>query len=91
MLRPTQYDGDSVSVREALAMGTRVLASRTAMRPPGVLLLASLEREALVTGVTEALASEPPTVKGGRGEGNLEAVLDFYRVIAGGKATRASG
>jgi glycogen synthase len=89
MLRPTQYDGDSVSVREALAMGTRVLASRTAMRPPGVMLLSALEPEALVTGVSDALACDPPEVKGGRGEGNLEAVLEFYDRIAGWKATRA--
>jgi glycosyltransferase involved in cell wall biosynthesis len=91
MLRPTQYDGDSVSVREALAMGTRVLASRTAMRPPGVMLLPSLEQEALVGGVSEALASDPPAIKGGRGEGNLEAVLDFYWTISGREATKASG
>lgn len=91
MLRPTQYDGDSVSVREALAIGTRVLASKTAMRPPGVMLLDSLDRDAVVRGVTSALDSDPPAGKGGRGEGNLEAVLDFYQAISGGRTTTASG
>jgi glycosyltransferase involved in cell wall biosynthesis len=35
-LRPTSWDGDSVVVREALAAGCRVVATRTAPRPAGV-------------------------------------------------------
>lgn len=35
-LRPTDWDGDSVIVREALAAGTRVVASDTSPRPAGV-------------------------------------------------------
>jgi glycosyltransferase involved in cell wall biosynthesis len=35
-LRPTSWDGDSVIVREALALGTRVVASDTVARPQGV-------------------------------------------------------
>jgi hypothetical protein len=35
-LRPTSWDGDSVIVREALAAGCRVVATRTAPRPAGV-------------------------------------------------------
>ena len=35
-LRPTYFDGDSVSVREALALGIPVVASATGMRPPSV-------------------------------------------------------
>jgi glycosyltransferase involved in cell wall biosynthesis len=35
-LRPTAWDGDSVIVREALAAGCRVVATRTAPRPAGV-------------------------------------------------------
>lgn len=37
-LRPTRYDGDSLSVREALALGVRVVASATDFRPDGVIL-----------------------------------------------------
>lgn len=37
-LRPTYFDGDAVSVREALAFGTPVLASETDFRPAGVVL-----------------------------------------------------
>jgi glycosyltransferase involved in cell wall biosynthesis len=35
-LRPTDWDGDSVIVREALAVGTRVIASDVSARPGGV-------------------------------------------------------
>ena len=35
-LRPTDWDGDSVIVREALAVGTRVVASEVSARPAGV-------------------------------------------------------
>jgi glycosyltransferase involved in cell wall biosynthesis len=37
-LRPTRYDGDALSVREALAMGVPVVASATDFRPEGTLL-----------------------------------------------------
>jgi glycosyltransferase involved in cell wall biosynthesis len=85
LLRPTQYDGDSVSVREALALGTKVLASDTGMRPPGTRLLPSLDRQALMNGILETLGSEAPAARGNRGEGNLDAVIDFYgTVMAGG-------
>ena len=36
LLRPTSWDGDSVIVREALAMGARVIASDASPRPRGV-------------------------------------------------------
>jgi len=35
-LRPTEWDGDSIMVREALAVGTRVVASDVIPRPAGV-------------------------------------------------------
>ena len=40
-LRPTAWDGDSVVVREALAAGTRVVATDAAPRPVGVQLAAA--------------------------------------------------
>ncbi|MGZ4745575.1 MAG: glycosyltransferase [Oryzihumus sp.] len=45
-LRPTTWDGDSVIVREALAMGARVVASDLVARPVGV-ELAALDARAL--------------------------------------------
>lgn len=37
-VRPTLQDGDSMSVREALALGIPVVASRVGSRPPGAIL-----------------------------------------------------
>ncbi len=39
LLRTTLYDGDSVSVREALYIGTPVIATDNGMRPEGVHLI----------------------------------------------------
>jgi glycogen synthase len=39
-LRPSYFDGDSLSVREALALGIPVVASNTGLRPKGVVLFA---------------------------------------------------
>ncbi|MBE3076257.1 MAG: hypothetical protein IMZ75_15175 [Actinobacteria bacterium] len=44
-LRPTDWDGDSVIVREALAVGTRVVASDVSARPAGVELSALSDHE----------------------------------------------
>ena len=44
-LRPTDWDGDSVVVREALAVGARVVATNTSPRPVGVELSGSSARE----------------------------------------------
>lgn len=44
-LRPTDWDGDSVIVREALAVGTRVVASDVSARPAGVELSGLSDQE----------------------------------------------
>ncbi len=49
-LRPTWWDGDALIVREALAAGTRVVASDTAARPVGV-ELSALDGEAFAEAV----------------------------------------
>jgi glycogen(starch) synthase len=79
-VRSTLEDGDSVSVREALAQGTPVVASATGMRPPGVILfqpgsvddmLAKLELVISSPSVCEA----PPADSGAR-------LLELYRQLA---------
>jgi glycosyltransferase involved in cell wall biosynthesis len=44
-LRPTEWDGDSIMVREAIAVGTRVVASDVIPRPAGVELSGLSEAE----------------------------------------------
>jgi len=80
LLRTTFYDGDSVAVREALHLGTPVIATDNGMRPEGVHLIPLENLEALVNAVV-AIAPAPP---GDRAipciadESNVEEVLRIY-------------
>ena len=80
LLRTTHYDGDALSVREALSLGTRVLATNNGMRPAGVFLLDQLEAATLAGAVSPALASAAPS--GGRpaedGPDPMVKVLALY-------------
>jgi len=85
-LRTTWYDGDSISVREALHLGTPVVASDNGMRPAGVHLVPKSDLEALCRSVETLLrqpVSERPTTASGTE--NLDAVLRFYTDLAGEK------
>ena len=79
-LRTTLYDGDSISVREALALGTPVVATDTGMRPAGVRLIPIGASEPLIAAAAEA-ASAPRVPRIMEGMGNIEAVLDLYREL----------
>jgi len=70
LLRPTSWDGDSVVVREALALGARVVASDAAARPAGV-ELAPLDAEAFARAVVHG--GRPSTGEGLATTGLLEA------------------
>ncbi|PWT99265.1 MAG: hypothetical protein C5B51_27580 [Terriglobia bacterium] len=83
-LRTTLYDGDSISVREALHLGTPVIATDNGMRPPGVHLVPMSDAPALCRAVTMCL--EHPPVRSAAapaGEENLEAVFRFYEDLIG--------
>jgi glycosyltransferase involved in cell wall biosynthesis len=54
-LRTTTYDGDAISVREALALGVPVVATRTALRPAGVRLVDVGDRPGLDTAIRACL------------------------------------
>ncbi len=53
-VRPTFEDGDSISVREALALGVPVVASRVGSRPPGTILFDPGDLEDLITRIAVA-------------------------------------
>ncbi|MGO9259649.1 MAG: glycosyltransferase family 4 protein [Bryobacteraceae bacterium] len=88
LLRTTLYDGDSVSVREALYLGTPVIATDNGMRPPGVRLIPISDRIGLRDAVFEVLAAPreraPVT---GDGQENLRAVVEFYRELLASRNT----
>ena len=79
-IRPTLEDGDSISVREALALGVPVVASRVGMRPDGVLLFRAGDVDDMVSQIELALAVE----KGAEAPaaGCMDRLLDIYRKVA---------
>lgn len=93
-LRTTRYDGDALSVREALALGVPVVATRTALRPAGPRLVDVGDRRGLDAAVRECLA-EPDAVRHGRASTtlhpdreeddtrNLTAVMRLYEDAVG--------
>lgn len=68
-VRPTKTDGDSLSVREALALGCPVLASDVSCRPRGTIVYHLGEKDELYNKLSDILLS-PPVV-------DLEST-DFY-------------
>jgi len=86
VLRTTLYDGDSISVREALAFGTPVIATDNGMRPVGVRLIPAREPGKLLEAIEAALAEggphpRPAAAREEHEEENLEAVVRFYREL----------
>lgn len=85
MLRITLFDGDAISVREALYLGTPVVATDNGLRPRGVRVVPIGDRHALVAAVAEELSvvkakSEilpPPD------NSNIRRVVDLYEELAG--------
>jgi glycogen synthase len=82
LLRTTVYDGDAISVREALHLGTPVIATDNGMRPNGVRLIPAQNLPALCQAVTEVLET-PHSVemRAAAGRENIEAVLDLYEEL----------
>jgi glycogen synthase len=82
MLRTTLYDGDAISVREALHLGTPVIATDNGMRPEGVHLIPKENPEGLRQAIEQVLSSKrevrPDPISD---ESNLEAVLRVYQEL----------
>lgn len=83
LLRTTWYDGDSITVREALHLGTPVIATDNGMRPDGVERIPPRDPTALLEAITQRLTESvlPPRQIGGP-DGNLQAVLDLYAELS---------
>jgi len=82
LLRTTLYDGDSVSVREALYLGTPVIATDNGMRPAGVHLIPVSDPGRLRDAVCELVErGAPRQTPAGDGQENIRAVVDLYEEI----------
>jgi glycosyltransferase involved in cell wall biosynthesis len=92
LLRTTLYDGDAISVREALHLGTPVVATENGMRPAGVTIVPISDPVALQAAIERVLAS-PRRARSESvtpDESNLEAVLRVYEELAPGSTAEAS-
>ena len=86
LLRTTLYDGDSVSVREALYIGTPVIATDNGMRPEGVHLIPPSNPARLRDAVCALLSQDNSRqVAAGDGQENIRAVVQFYEEILLGR------
>lgn len=86
LLRTTDYDGDAISVREALFLETPVIATDNGLRPEGVRLIPPGDRAALEKAIESTLsaveqsekiksAAKPDDYR------NITAILNLYEEI----------
>lgn len=90
ILRTTLFDGDAISVREALYLGTPVIATDNGMRPEGVCLIPIHDAESLVDKISQ-LANRGTIKKSAKSDdkSNITNVLDLYAEVLGGQASGA--
>jgi len=84
MLRTTLYDGDAISLREALYLGTPVIATDNGMRPAAARLIPTSDLAALQEAILQTLAGssgKPRQLPPLPDESNLHAVLDLYKEL----------
>ena len=87
-LRPTYFDGDSLSVREALALGIPVVASDTGLRPNGVVLFETGVADDLEKKLNYAMRHRDEVIQrqrnGSKTEGSVDLMMRIYRRLAVG-------
>lgn len=84
LLRTTLFDGDAISVREALFLGTRVIATDNGMRPDDVEMIGVGDVATLVERVKEIAGREKPVKTTGQNDNaNIAKVLSIYNDLAG--------
>ena len=83
LLRTTLFDGDAISVREALFLGTPVIATDNGMRPDGVNLMTSGNREELVAALKQCVKEGRSATNAAAGDtSNISAVVDLYEELS---------
>ncbi len=83
LLRTTKFDGDAISVREALFLETPVIATDNKMRPEGVNLIPIGDANALVETIeTLSKREKKPKIEKPDDVSNITAVLKIYEEVA---------
>ena len=83
-IRPTFYDGDAISVREALAIGVPVIASDTDYRPAGSMLFRKGDVQDLILKVKDVLirnSGKSKIFQRVTENSNLQKILGCYEGI----------
>jgi glycosyltransferase involved in cell wall biosynthesis len=78
-VRPTYFDGDACSVREALALGRKVVATSVGHRPAEVRLVPPGDSQALAQALI-ASSAEPSVHSPAGGPDGVERILSLYGV-----------
>jgi glycosyltransferase involved in cell wall biosynthesis len=84
-VRTPHVEGDSISVREALAAGVPVVASDAGFRPDGVILYRPADPADLAAkldGVLSSPSSDVTSDLRDEGEANLRRLIETYREVA---------
>lgn len=81
-VRPTLRDGDSIAVREAMALGLPVVASNVGFRPQGVLLFPAGDHVQLAARIVEAFSGPRPHFSSSADaeKRTVAAFVDTYRL-----------
>lgn len=87
LLRTTRFDGDAISVREALFLDTPVIATDNGMRPKGVDLVPIGGRSELASAIG-SIAKNPRSKQrpDSNDRSNIKAVIDIYRELVSGRS-----
>jgi len=81
-VRPTRYDGDAISVREALALQIPVIASATEFRPYGVDTFKVGDLHDLISKISRSLEKKPDGVRAiDLHSENIEQIKEIYREV----------
>ena len=84
-VRPSFFDGDSRSVREALSLGIPVVASDTGLRPAGVKLFKKGDVAQMTATIRETIEGAAETVSARRNtparEDSVNQMLSLYEKI----------
>lgn len=82
MLRTTRFDGDAISVREALLLGTPVIATDNSVRPDGVRLITIGDRRGLIRELIEIVNGDTKTRKPPDADNaNIREIVDLYQKL----------
>ena len=81
LLRTTRFDGDAISVREALFLGTPVIATDNGMRPEGVQTIPVHDIDALIEKISNWAKGQKGKAVKANDTSNITAVLELYTKV----------